>query len=351
MFPTHWFHMTLKNTSRAVLLSTALIMASPALAQDGEGSVSDSEAAGEMAGEQPQPQPQAYSLPADFDQSLLGKRDAATLAVQVMLDRSSHSPGIIDGLMGGNTRRAIAAFRRTHDLPAGTGIDDALLTALAGTQSATVLKRYEITQEDAGGPFTDVPSDFAAQAELDHVGYESAHEMLAERFHMDQAFLSAINPGTSFSQAGSEIWIVESGDDKLPGDIARIEVRKGDGAVVALDADGKELASFPATIGSGEFPSPSGRMEVSAIAPEANYTFNPDAQNWGPDKTFVIPPGPNNPVGGVWIDLGKNGYGIHGSPDPQLIGKTASHGCVRLTNWDAKALAAAVSAGVEVEFV
>lgn len=92
-------------------------------------------------------------------------------------------------------------------------------------------------------------------------------------------------------------------------------------------------------------------MTVSAVAPEANYTFDPEDQRWGPEKTFIIPRGPNNPVGGIWIDLGKDGYGIHGSPDPQLIGKTASHGCVRLTNWDAQALADAVSQGIEVEFV
>ncbi|MGB3795102.1 MAG: L,D-transpeptidase, partial [Alteraurantiacibacter sp.] len=158
-------------------------------------------------------------------------------------------------------------------------------------------------------------------------------------------------PDADLDKAGQEIVVISRGNPSISGTIARIEVRKDAGEVAALDADGNELATYPATIGSGEFPSPSGNMTVSAVAPEANYTFDPDDQKWGPDKTFVIPPGPNNPIGGVWIDLGKDGYGIHGSPDPQLIGKTTSHGCVRLTNWDARTLADAVSQGVEVEFV
>ena len=118
----------------------------------------------------------------------------------------------------------------------------------------------------------------------------------------------------------------------------------------ALDEAGNMVASFPASIGSVEFPSPSGTMKVNAIAPEPNYTFDGDKQEWGPDGTYVLPPGPNNPVGGTWIDLSKDGYGIHGTPDPDFIAKGASHGCVRLTNWNAAALAKAVSQGVTVSF-
>ena len=187
-------------------------------------------------------------------------------------------------------------------------------------------------------------------ADMDKLGYETALEMLAERFHMDQDFLEALNPDVDFSEAGTELVIVSHGDGELVGDIAKIEVRGGDDRLVALDDAGEILASYPATIGSTRFPSPSGTMEVTAVAPEPNYTFKGDVQNWGPDGTYILPPGPNNPVGGTWIDLTKDGYGIHGSPDPQLIGKTASHGCVRLTNWNAAALGRAVKQGVEVVF-
>ncbi len=307
------------------------IAAPPVVAQDGPGL--------------------SVTLPEGVTENQLGERDMEVLAVQIMLDRTNHSPGVIDGFMGGNTSRAIAAYRRNNDLPAGDRVDSELLRSLLDTQSGEMFRTYTITEDDVNGPFYDVPSGFAEQADLERVGYKNVQEMLAERFHMDQKFFSALNPDADLSRAGQEIIVIARGSQTVPGTVARIEVRKDAGEVAALDADGNELATYPATIGSGEFPSPSGRMTVNAVAPEANYTFDPDDQRWGPDKTFIIPPGPNNPIGGVWIDLGKDGYGIHGSPDPQLIGKTASHGCVRLTNWDARALADAVSQGVDVEFV
>ncbi|WP_237392569.1 L,D-transpeptidase [Aurantiacibacter rhizosphaerae] len=293
----------------------------------------------------------SVTLPEGLTKSQLGKRDMQVIAVQAMLDRTNHSPGVIDGYMGGNTRRAIEAYRSNNDLPAGDGIDDALLKSLQDAQSGSVFTTYTLTEDDVSGPFYDIPSGFAEQADLERVGYKNAQEMLAERFHMDQKFFSALNPNADLGKAGQKIVVISKGDGAVSGTITRIEVRKDAGEVAALDAEGNELATYPATIGSGEFPSPSGSMTVNAIAAEANYTFDPDDQKWGPDKTFVIPAGPNNPIGGVWIDLGKDGYGIHGSPDPQLIGKTTSHGCVRLTNWDARALARAVSQGVKVEFV
>ncbi|WP_338240519.1 L,D-transpeptidase family protein [Aurantiacibacter hainanensis] len=293
----------------------------------------------------------SVTLPEGITRAQLGDRDMEVLAVQIMLDRTNHSPGVIDGYNGGNTQRAVAAYRRNNGLPEGGGINTEFLRSLLEAESGSMFRTYTITQDDVDGPFYDVPSDFAEQADMERVGYESPHEMLAERFHMDREFLAALNPDADFGRAGQEIVVAAHGTQAIAGEVARIEVRKDAGEVAALDAQGNELATYPATVGSGEFPSPSGRMTVNAIAPEANYTFDPDDQRWGPDKTFIIPPGPNNPIGGTWIDLGKDGYGIHGSPDPQLIGKTTSHGCVRLTNWDADELAQAVSQGVEVEFV
>lgn len=292
----------------------------------------------------------SVELPDGVTSAMLGKRNPQTIAVQAMLDRSRHSPGVVDGLMGGNTKRAIRYYRMANELPKGEKIDGELLRSLLSTQTGDVFKSYTITQDDVSTDWTDVPADFAAMADLDRVGYNNAQEMLAERFHMDEEFLAAINPKANFGKAGTKLVIISYGDETLNAKIARIEVRKSDNTVAALDGSGKLLASYPATIGSGDFPSPSGSMSVSAIAPEANYTFNPDDQKWGPDKTFIIPPGPNNPIGGTWIDLGKNGYGIHGSPDPQKVSKRASHGCVRLTNWDVTELAKALRAGIPVVF-
>ncbi len=290
-------------------------------------------------------------LPDGVTQKMLGERDMEMIAVQVMLDRGRHSPGVIDGLGGGNTDRAIQYYRKSKNMADGTKVDAELKTALFEEHGGDVFRSYTVTQRDASTNFQPVPEDFPGMAEMDELGYETAEEMLAERFHMDVDFLKALNPNADFAKAGTKLNIVSHGNRDFSGDIAKIEVRKSDDMVVALDGSGNILVSYPATIGSSKFPSPSGSMKVSAIAPEPNYTFDPESQEWGPDKTFILPPGPNNPVGGTWIDLGKNGYGIHGSPDPQLIGKTASHGCVRLTNWDAAELARTVKAGTPVVFI
>lgn len=294
----------------------------------------------------------SLSLPGGVPDAVFsGSRRKDVLAVQVMLDRSRHSPGVIDGYMGNNTRRAIRYYRRAYGLPSGGRIDERLMNSLLKTQGGDIFSSYTITQDDVDGPFYRIPSDMEEMAQMERVGWESPLEMLAERFHMDKDFLSALNPDANFSSAGTEIVVVSQGDEQINGDVAKIEIRKSDSSVVALNDAGDVLASYPATIGSAQFPSPSGLMEVAAVAPDANYTFDPAGREWGPDETLVIPPGPNNPVGGIWIDLTQQGYGIHGSPDPQLIGKTASHGCVRLTNWDADELAGAASQGVKVAFV
>ena len=205
---------------------------------------------------------------------------------------------------------------------------------------------------DAAGPFIgEVPEDMAALGELETVGYSDAREALAEKFHMSPALLDALNPGVDFGRAGQTIVVASNGSAGLKGEVARIVVNKEESSVRAFNADGDLLAFYPATIGSGETPSPSGTHTVRAVAPEPNYTYDPSrlsGSNGG--SAVVIPPGPNNPVGSVWIDLSRDTYGIHGTPDPAEIGKTASSGCVRLTNWDAEQLAGAVEPGVEVEF-
>lgn len=290
-------------------------------------------------------------LPDGVTSSMLGERDTQMIAVQVMLDRSRHSPGVVDGYMGGNTKRAIRYYRKANGLPNGDGIDGELLRSLLKTQGGDVFQTYTITDSDLADGFVTIPDGFAELATLDRLGFESAQEMFGEKFHMDQEFLEALNPAADFTKAGTKLTIISHGDEKLSADIAKIEVRKGENSVAILDAAGKLLGSYPATIGSGEFPSPSGNMKVSAIATEPKYYFDPERQNWGPDKRLEIAAGPNNPIGGTWIDLGKNGYGIHGSPDPHKVAKRASHGCVRLTNWDADELAHAVGTGTPVVFI
>ena len=270
------------------------------------------------------------------------------LEAQILLDRHHHSPGVIDGRQGSNTRRAVRAFETAEGLPADGMLDAEVMKRLRADSSEPLMVDYRVTEEDIA-KLVDVPDGMEAQAKLDHLGFESAAEALAEKFHMSQGLLERLNPGANFA-VGEFIKVVRPGKDELGSKVARIEVDKGRSEVRAFSQDGKLLASYPGTIGSDRFPSPDGSMEVRAVAPVPTYYFDPSGRDWGPDQRLTIAAGPNNPVGGTWIDLTKDGYGIHGSPDPRLIGKTASHGCVRLTNWDAAELARAVAPGTTVVF-
>tara|TARA_R110000782_G_scaffold234914_1_gene320979 strand:- start:182 stop:1012 length:831 start_codon:yes stop_codon:yes gene_type:complete len=271
---------------------------------------------------------------------------------QILLDRTRFSPGIVDGLGGQNTRQAIAAFEEANDLAVDGELDAAVFQRLAAGDSRKVLTDYTITAEDAAGPFIGtVPEDIEAMSRLETVGYANAREALAEKFHMTEALLDALNPGADFARAGQNIVVAQTGPDALQGEVSRIVVSKAEQSVRAFGADGTLLAFYPATIGSTGTPSPSGSHTVRAIAPRPNYTYDPSRVSYGDGgRKVIVPPGPNNPVGSVWIDLSRDTYGIHGTADPEKIGKTASNGCVRLTNWDVEQLAAAVKAGVEVKF-
>lgn len=284
-------------------------------------------------------------------QLFAGARNWSALSAQVLLDHSGHSPGVIDGIMGGNTVRAIKAFQQASRMPSDGEVSDALLSKLREGYSGDFLQVYTITTEDVAGPFVFVPSDMEGQSRLDALAYENPVEALAEKFHMAQSLLKALNPTADFSKPGTNLTVTVPGKEKSDVAVTRIRIDKLASELRAFAADGSLVATYPATIGSSTFPSPEGSMEVTAVATAPTYYFNPHDRDWGPDKKLTIAAGPNNPVGSTWIDLSKEGYGIHGTPEPRLIGKTSSHGCVRLTNWDAEELARAVSKGTKVEFV
>lgn len=300
--------------------------------------------------------------------------DSLVMRAQVALDRQGFSPGVIEGRENASYGLALRGFQEARGIPASGKLDPATQQALfSDKQSAT--RNVVIPRAFARGPFfPDLPKDMAGQAEFDHLGYRSMSEALGERFHTTPETLLALNgPGTVLG-AGRTIRVPDIPDAALaqiPDDkngwaetlqrlgvageqpeADHIVVDKSDGALRAYDKAGKLIAQFPVTTGSGHDPLPLGTWKIVGEARNPDYHFNPDlfwdAKKNAKDK--LLPPGPNGPVGVVWLDLSKEHYGIHGTPEPQNIGKTESHGCVRLTNWDAARLAQMVSAGTKVVF-
>lgn len=277
-------------------------------------------------------------------------RGAAVLRAQILLDRVNFSVGEIDGGAGPVTERVVAAFQRSRNLRPTATVDADTWKAL-NEKEAPALIPYTITEEDVAGPFEKVPEDMMEKAQMKSLGYESSAELLGEKFHVSPRVLARLNPRKSLDKAGEEILVpnVEIGQAKHPA--SKLEIVKADRMLFTYDAQGQLLAAYPVTYGTDEHdPLPLGTWKVTGVFPNPAFHYNPELF-WDADPTHAkakIAPGPNNPVGVVWIDLSKEHYGIHGTPEPSTIGKTESHGCVRLTNWDAVELSHMVQKGVEV---
>jgi len=280
--------------------------------------------------------------------------DPVLLRAQVLLDRAGVSPGSIDGRGGENVRKAIAAFERLNGLPENGRLDPETWARLT-QDSRPVLIDYTLTDEDLRGPFLEtIPDGFEEKAKLKQLGFTSPAELLAEKFHMDEELLTALNPGRDFKVAGTPILVAAvSSKERRSARVKRIEVDKKRRTLRAFDGAGAMIAFYPASIGSDEKPAPSGSTTVRVVAPNPAYYYNPDYKFRGVEtkEKLTIQPGPNNPVGSTWIDLDIESYGIHGTPEPDKVSKSYSHGCVRLTNWDAAELAGLVEKGTVVDFV
>jgi lipoprotein-anchoring transpeptidase ErfK/SrfK len=271
---------------------------------------------------------------------VVGEDSAGSVVVraQVLLDRAHFSPGEIDGRWGDNLRVAIVGFQAARMINQ-TGVVDPDTWQSLDADTAQALTPYIITPDDVAGPFEKIPHEMVAQAKLKSLGYQSPQEKLGERFHISPSLLARINRGKSLSKAGEEIMVPNVGREySVPAD--NVVVSKNNRTVSAISADGKLLAQYPATIGSEHDPLPLGDWKITEVQHYPWFHYNPELF-WDAklkDAKAKLPPGPNNPVGVVWIGLSKEHYGIHGTPEPSRIGHTESHGCIRLTNWDAEEL-------------
>jgi lipoprotein-anchoring transpeptidase ErfK/SrfK len=274
---------------------------------------------------------------------------AAVLRAQILLDRAHFSSGEIDGATGGNLRAAVQGYQKAHGLD-GTGSMNAATWSALNADAAEALVTYTIADADVAGPFQPIPEDMAEKAKLPALGFASAEEGLAEKFHASPALLKRLNPGKDLSRAGEQIVVPNvEGTEPLPKG-GKIVVDKSARTLTLFDTSGRVIAQFPASTGSEHDPLPVGDWKVTGISKNPVFYYNPKLF-WDADageKKAKIPAGPNNPVGVVWINLSKPHYGIHGTPVPGSIGKTQSHGCIRLTNWDASALASSVGGGTDV---
>jgi lipoprotein-anchoring transpeptidase ErfK/SrfK len=275
------------------------------------------------------------------------------IRLEVLLDRAHFSPGEIDGRFGQNAKKALRAYAEAQQLSSSDNLTEDVWSKLQADNRPVIID-YTLTKEDVSGPFLrKLPSKLEAMKDIPKLAYTNSQEALAEKFHMSEQLLAALNPKQHFDRAGDTIVVVDTTSGQTNSAKAdRVEVNKSRQTVKLFDKSNSLIGYFPASVGSEEKPSPSGALKVTEIDHNPTYRYNPDYHFKGVHsrKPFIIKPGPNNPVGTIWINLSADGYGIHGTPSPGEVSKGQSHGCVRLTNWDAERVADSVSKGTKVVF-
>lgn len=286
--------------------------------------------------------------------------DVDVLKLQIFLDYHGYSPGEIDGRWGYNTERALYVYQRNNGMNPTGQLDEKMLGRLNSFRDGYLVE-YVVTQEDATGGkwgYRTIPRDYYQQAKLKWLPYETAAEALGEKFHCSATLLKKLNPGVDFDrlQPGQVILApnVRNGiDEKRGKNVGKVRVSKYNKWTEVFDTEGNFMFYYPSTLGSEHDPLPLGVWAITTPVKYPPFKFQPKLfWDYSPnDPEALIPPGPNSPVGKVWIGTTRKSVGIHGTPNPENISKNTSHGCIRLTNWDAEQLASRVKPGTRLEFV
>ena len=282
---------------------------------------------------------------ATWKQGMKRDRDTTT-KLQALLNWQQNGVGAVDGSWGKNSRKAMQAFQMANGLAVTDTLNTETWQALTKNDKLMqqpVLVSYQLTDADVNIKTTTIPAGAESKAKLEGMYYETVIEGLAEKFHISENYLKALNPNAKFA-VGETITVYNPGNPNTK-PVSRVVADKATETLYAYDDKNNLVASYPTTVGSTATPSPTGTHTVEVKVHEPNYTYT--AEN---GSKSILPPGPNNPVGLVWIGLSKPSYGIHGSPDPARISRQASAGCIRLTNWDALALLGVIQNGATVEF-